>query len=83
MNIEKRLKLIFSLFCLYFEPFLLSYFKLGGVFMTQMYSSCTVCYEPLTEEDTKVNIEKENYYFPVCKKCLSETSIEIDNALKK
>ncbi|MCK2000117.1 hypothetical protein MZM54_01795 [[Brevibacterium] frigoritolerans] len=51
--------------------------------MTQMYSSCTVCYEPLTEEDTKVNIEKENYYFPVCKKCLSETSIEINNALKK
>jgi hypothetical protein len=48
-----------------------------------MYSSCTVCYEPLTDEDKKINAERDNLNFPICKKCLDETSNEIDKALKK
>ena len=51
--------------------------------MSQMYSSCTVCYEPLTEEDKKINAENENFYFPVCKKCLDQTAKEIEKILKK
>lgn len=51
--------------------------------MSQMYSSCTVCYKPLAKEDFKINEALENFNFPVCLNCLNETSSEIENIIKK
>lgn len=51
--------------------------------MSQMYSSCTVCYNELSEEDKIINAERDNINFPVCKKCLNEASVDIDKTLKK
>jgi len=46
--------------------------------LSQIYSSCTVCYEQLTEEDKKINTEKDNFYFPVCKSCIDKAIKEIE-----
>lgn len=48
-----------------------------------MYSSCTVCYEDLSDEDKILNAEKENFEFPVCKKCLEGAIKEIIKIRKK
>ncbi|WP_456363891.1 hypothetical protein [Priestia aryabhattai] len=46
--------------------------------MSQIYSSCTVCYQPLNDEDKELNAEKDNLYFPVCKSCINKAIKEIE-----
>ena len=51
--------------------------------LTQMYSSCTVCYVVLTEDEKRYNAERDNFNFPVCNKCLKDASVKIEKELKK
>lgn len=43
----------------------------------EVYSVCTVCDRPLSEEEIKKHVEHENYYFTICDDCLKKSSDRI------
>lgn len=45
--------------------------------MLEIYSYCTVCDKELIEVDQKLNIENDNYNYPICVECLEEAKKEI------
>lgn len=49
--------------------------------MLEIYSCCTVCDKELTEVDQKLNIENDNYNFPICIECIQEAKREIISGL--
>lgn len=40
--------------------------------MQNMYTSCTNCDKPLTEQDIERNKELENYYYTICADCVEK-----------
>jgi len=44
----------------------------GVLDMQNMYTSCTNCDKPLTEEDIERNKELENYYYTICAECVDK-----------
>lgn len=45
--------------------------------MQNVYSECTCCYRPLSDDEIKTNKEKDNVYYTICFDCLEKYTNQI------